>query len=415
MNNFLFRVIPIKEQLQFNENYMIFLFVLKKNADRLNNLALSVCNFMKPWHTDRYRFFGNFNIILKIATLFIFLIPIRVVGQTKNLTLKSQRLAVSSRDFYIVAVEDARKTTSNIGRVYDGRQMMTLVLDGGTAQAIERFVSKNFNDKNNTELMPIYMIIKELKVNERQSGLYGVAGEISMNLTFETYRDGQRVFLTNGSATSTYTRSIDNFELIDQLIRTAIENQLKGFVKWFKDSSKSDKLAKRVQVIFDEDTLKVEAGDTVYYNKKRKLNWKDFKGGVQFGSRWAAQVFTSFGFESRARVNNRVVELRVKTFVWLDKTMSWVRPDAKNDYTLAHEQLHFDITKLIAERFKRKVSSMTFTVEDFSSEIQYQYLELYRELNDTQSLYDGETNHGLNTADQARWIEKIKKELNNFK
>jgi hypothetical protein len=349
--------------------------------------------------------------LMKIWIVLGFIVPILSFGQIKILTLKPQRLAVFSHEFYIVSVEDARKTTTNIGRVYDGKQMANLVLDGGTTEAIQRFLSKNFNDKNTDTLTPIYLIIKELKVSERLSGVYGVAGEISMNLTFETYRDGQRITLTSGNATSTYTRSIADFALIDQLFRMALENQLKGFVKWFKESAKSDKLAKRVQVIFDEDTLKVEAGDTVYYNRKRKLNWKDFKGGVQFGSRWAAQVFTSFGFESRAKVNNRVVELRVRTFVWLDKTMSWVRPDAKNDYTLAHEQLHFDITKLVAERFKRKVANMIFTVEDFSSEIQYQYLESYRELSQAQSEYDGETNHGLNTTDQARWIEKIKKEL----
>jgi hypothetical protein len=263
--------------------------------------------------------------------------------------------------------------------------------------------------------MPIYLVIKELKINERRDGMYGVAGEITMNLAFETYRDGQRLFLTTGTATSTYTRATDNLGLIEELTRTALENQLKGFIKWFKNSTKSDKLAKRVQVIFDEDTLKTELGDTVYYNKKRKLNWKDFKGGAQFGSRWAAQVFTSFGFEYRAKVNNRVVELRIRTAVWLDKTMSWVRPDAKTDYTLAHEQLHFDITKLIAERFKRKVANMTFTVEDFKSEIQHQYLEFYRQLNEVQTQYDGETNHGLDTDNQARWIEKVRKDLQSFK
>ncbi len=352
---------------------------------------------------------------MKFLLIFFCILPFLGFAQNLNLTLKSQRLAVTSHEFYIVSVEDARKQTATIGRVYDGQQMTNMVLEGGTTMAFQRFLDKNFNDKNRNELTPIYLIIKDLKVSERLSGTNIVAGEISMNLAFETYRDGQRIALTSGNATSTYTRSTDNLALIDQLLRTAIENELKGFVKWFKDSSKSDKLAKRVQLIFDEDTLKVEAGDTVYYSAKRKLNWKDFKGGVAFGSRWAAQVFTSFGFESRAKVNNRVVELRVRTFVWLDKTMSWARPDAKNDYTLAHEQLHFDITKLSVERFKRKLASMIFTVEDFSSEIQYQYLEYYRQLNDLQTQYDGETNHGLNTDEQARWIEKVRKELQGFK
>jgi hypothetical protein len=347
---------------------------------------------------------------MKKLIILFFIFPLLVFSQSKTLFLKPEKLGVSSRNFYIVEVEDARKTTSNIGRIWDGKQQVNLLLDGGTANGIQRFLEKNFNHYKTDTLTAIYLIIKDLKIIEKPNGSY-IQGELMMDLAFETYRDGQRIFLTSGKATSSYTRSVSNYAVLDPMFRSAIENQLKGFVKWFKDSSSSDKLAKKVQLVFVEDTAKMEAGDTVFYNKKRPLAWKDFKGGTKFGSRWAAQVFTSFGFEMRSSVQNRIVRVKLRTYVWLDKTISWVRPDAKNDYTLAHEQLHFDITKLVAERFKRKIAALTFTVEDFNSEIQYQYLEFYRVLSLMQEKYDGETNHGLNTADQARWIKKVNEEL----
>ena len=91
-----------------------------------------------------------------------------------------------------------------------------------------------------------------------------------------------------------------------------------------------------------------------------------------------------------------------------------VRPGSKNDYVLDHEQLHFDITRLAAERFKRYLQKMTFSVEDFSSELQYQYIDFYRVHSQLQIQYDNETGHGTNQAAQAAWVKKVRDELRSY-
>ncbi|MDF7818619.1 hypothetical protein P1X15_13470 [Runella sp. MFBS21] len=335
--------------------------------------------------------------------------------QTQTIALKPIRLNVQPKGFFILEVIDNRAITTNIGKIWSRPQPLTAQLQGGTANALESFLKKNFNPVNTDSLTPILLTINELRISETLTPENRVKGEVKMILGYETYREGRRVLLTNGNAATTYTRAgVVPEEMIESVIRKLLENELKGFNNWFAKGIKtSDLLAREVKLILEEETL-IDHGDTLYYHAKRPLNWSDFQGAPSVLSRWAAQVFTSFGFEARTVVANRVIELYVRPKIWIDKTISWVRPGSKNDYVLDHEQLHFDITRLAAERFKRYLQKMTFSVEDFSSELQYQYIDFYRVHSQLQIQYDNETGHGTNQAAQAAWVKKVRDELRSY-
>lgn len=341
-------------------------------------------------------------------------------SQTQTITLKPERLNVQPKDFFIIEVIDSRPVTSNIGKIWSRPQPLTAVLQGGTAPAIEIFLRRHFNPSKTDSLTPIILVIKELQISETLIPPAKVSGTIKMNLGFEIYREGKRVVLTAGNAKTTYTRAgIAPEDIIEPQIRRMLESELKGFSKWYAQSvNVSDIFARNVTLILETDSIippTSKAADTlVYYQSNRPLTWQDFQGAPSVFTRWAAQVFTSFGFEARSTVKNRTLELHVKTKVWIDKTISWVRPDSKNDYVLDHEQLHFDVTRLTAERFRRKLQTMTFSVEDFSSEIQYQYIEYYRLHSQLQQQYDDETNHGINQGMQASWAKKVRDELRSY-
>ncbi|MEZ4903665.1 MAG: hypothetical protein R2822_18865 [Spirosomataceae bacterium] len=339
-----------------------------------------------------------------------------VFAQNQTIVLKAERLKVQPKGFFIAEVVDNRTIKSTIGKIWSRPQPLSMSLQGGTAKGIENFLHRHFNPSKTDTLTPIIVTIREFTINEVLTPTNRVNGEIRMDLGFETYREGKRVYLTGGKAATTYTRAgIVPEEVIEPLIRKLLENQMKGFNDWFAKGIKtSDLLVKEVKLIFEEETGLVSDGDTVYYHPKRLLTWQDFLGVPSPLSRYAAQVFTSFGFEARSSVANRVLELRVKTKVWIDKSISWVRTNAKNDYVLDHEQLHFDITRLAAERFKRHLLTMRFSVEDYSSELQYEYLEYYKLHTQLQEQYDNETNHGINTTTQAQWVKKVRDELSGY-
>ncbi|TAE35621.1 MAG: hypothetical protein EAZ70_12800 [Runella slithyformis] len=344
----------------------------------------------------------------------LLLLPFLGVSQTQ-IVLKTERIGGVAKGFFVVEVQDTRKVTANVGNVFDAKNQRTVaLLENSAVRTLQGFFNRNFNPDNTDSLTAIALVIKELKFSERLTSPTKIAGELTTHFSFEAYQNGRQVPLTGGSSTSTYTRDPRQNEMLEQMLRQALGNQIRNFGKWYAQNSNTfDKLTRRVEVIFDE-ARQLDADTIIDYASTRPLTWADFRGRPSLVSRWAAQVFTSFGFEARSTIKNRVVQLHVRTNVWLDKTISWGRANAKNDYVLAHEQLHFDITQLTALRFKKKIKNLIFSTEDYSSEIQYQYLEFFRDLGQLQQQYDDETNHGLNQAKQYFWAAKIKQELKNF-
>ncbi|HAO50937.1 MAG TPA: hypothetical protein DCR35_17490 [Runella sp.] len=69
---------------------------------------------------------------------------------------------------------------------------------------------------------------------------------------------------------------------------------------------------------------------------------------------------------------------------------------------------------MISERFRRHLKTMAISPEDFSSEIQYQYIEFYRKHTELQQQYDEETAHGINKPQQAEWVKKVRDELRSY-
>ncbi|HVV54206.1 MAG TPA: hypothetical protein VHC47_02710, partial [Mucilaginibacter sp.] len=151
-------------------------------------------------------------------------------------------------------------------------------------------------------------------------------------------------------------------------------------------------------------------GDTIYYSVKRPLTWADFRDGVMDDA-FQAEVFTSIGYTEKMAVSKGVVILDIALKVDLPKSDCLVKPGGRDDYALNHEQRHFDIAKIVAERFKHKILAMQLPVDDYDGPIDMQYFETLRELTAMQKRYDNETRHGLDRAMQAEWDKKIDQEL----
>ena len=153
--------------------------------------------------------------------------------------------------------------------------------------------------------------------------------------------------------------------------------------------------------------------DTVFYAPNRKLQWADFQAKPSPAGPSAAVTYTSFAYDGNSRLVNDTLQITLRLQVFFIKSASWVRPNARNNYALAHEQLHFDITRLVVERFKQKLRQTALNRDDYDSIIQYQYLQSFREMNRLQYRFDQETDHGLNAAAQVRWRDKINVGLKN--
>ncbi|MBT0549843.1 DUF922 domain-containing protein [Riemerella anatipestifer] len=106
-------------------------------------------------------------------------------------------------------------------------------------------------------------------------------------------------------------------------------------------------------------------------------------------------------------------KIKVKIFPTFDRETSWIQQEYISDYLLNHEQKHFDIAKIYADKLQKIVNENIKTTEDFNENFQRLYNDIYDEYYAFQLTYDLETNHGLNIAKQKDYDLKISELLKN--
>lgn len=167
-------------------------------------------------------------------------------------------------------------------------------------------------------------------------------------------------------------------------------------------------LAIIIKVVFIPDARPENpASDTLFYNPARKLEWADFQSTPPSHPRSGAVSYTSFAYEGGSLRKKDTLFIHLSLQAFFIKNASWVTSAVMDSYSLGHEQLHFDITWLVALRFRKKVTEMELSADDYDSMIQYEYIESFREMNRLQEAYDSETNSGRNTTAQYRWQRAI--------
>jgi predicted secreted Zn-dependent protease len=81
---------------------------------------------------------------------------------------------------------------------------------------------------------------------------------------------------------------------------------------------------------------------------------------------------------------------------------SWYKPELCDANTLAHEQLHFDISELFARKMRNRLDRTSFS-DDVKAEVRKIFKDILDELKDFQARYDMETNYSRNRGKQAEW------------
>jgi len=331
------------------------------------------------------------------------------------ITLRPESLSFSPGDYHIATVTDRRSGAAlRLGQWFTAANQPATQVDlpGGTAAGIWQFIRQNL--RQNPKFRAVAMRLRECRVNETAKG-NRVDGTFTFAVTFELLRnsDGedQPVKLTDFRTQGQYTRPASQTQVVEQSVRQSVVAALRTFDNYMKKEGKGDgRLATQIKVKLVDYVRNLD-NDTVFYSLDRPLAWSDFQAPPRLGSRYAAEVNPNFAYEGRSRVMNGVVELTLIIKTYTLKSGSWARPVALNPYSLNHEQRHFDIAKIVSERFKNKLNPDSLSIEDYNSNVQYQFLESFREMGRLQELYDDETNHGLNVAAQERWNSRIDADL----
>ena len=328
----------------------------------------------------------------KILLPIVLLFSLPLLGQV---TLKDEPIPLTPSGFYISGVVDERSQKSAI---------LGKDLQGGGAISLYRYLSRNL--PQNKAKRPVILKIKELSLTETNVGSR-MDGQVQLRLSYGLEKDYGFEHLVDYRGGLKYQRNQADQTSIERYIRPLITAALNYFNDWVKDNEPVNrKLATAVRFNFTDYTEQPE-GDTIYYARNRPLSFKDFQSRNRPKAIYGAFVIPGIGYTQEAKIDKGVIHVAIAVKAFLPKSAAWINEGSKDDYTLNHEQRHFDIAKIIADQFKQKVLAAKLTPDTFEGFITIQYLDTLRDLHTMQTAYDQETAHGMNRLIQERWNAKI--------
>ncbi len=349
-------------------------------------------------------------ILLLVSILFT---SSAVFAQPEPIRLKTEKVLTGNWDYYIERVIDARTPGQVFATLWykDGNGKMKSYpsdLSGGSKNALSSFLIDGL--PRNTQGRPLNIRILECMIRESNESTH-VSGQLTLKFQFEFEKDWGTQPLSTYSMNLKYSRSINNLEYIEPALRKVLGNGLKYIHNWMKKESATNiLLAKGLKLSFWN--YNEQDADTVYYQKARSLSFNDFLAKPPQNTRFQAAIFPSFGYDMQRELKGGLIQVQLILKVYMVRSASWAFPMIKSTYSLNHEQRHFDLVKLISERFKAKLLSEKLNPDNYEGLINFEYLESYREMNRLQQKYDQETNHGINKAKQEEWNRWIDAQLN---
>lgn len=110
-----------------------------------------------------------------------------------------------------------------------------------------------------------------------------------------------------------------------------------------------------IVILFCMSNIFAQASDSLVLFTKQ-IQWNSFRGTPNSDTS-GARISTSFNVEV-LKVNIWNGKLLFKAYALMDPFKSWVKPGYADQYTLQHEQTHFNITQIYARRLQTELNKM---------------------------------------------------------
>lgn len=151
--------------------------------------------------------------------------------------------------------------------------------------------------------------------------------------------------------------------------------------------------------------------DTIIWSDNVKLTWDDFKGEKNIETEAVAVTASGITFAYKVKkANGKIIDFTTNIEAHFYPHKSWVVKELADDYILAHEQLHFDITELHVRKFKKQIGTVKAS-QKLGNELDRLHRNINKELALMQNQYDKESNNSINKDVQEKWSLLIPKEL----
>lgn len=362
----------------------------------------------------RSNFLGENWVYMKVkcylVIILLVLLPWPLLGQVFYVQLKPGNDPIQGAGYQIQEVIDLRVRKGPIGKVHtlSGTSQDVSFRKNLDISTLDFFKSKLPNPSASPQ--PIQARIHELSIKERKSSSANIyEGDVQLVMEFYKIGSFDPVFLVDFTGSAQYQRSPNRMDMIENVVNRVFKNSLTYFDTWMKMQVMEHKeLARNVRMEIS-DIAKPIHKDTVYYHTDRPLRWEDFRDRPQRSSRFNASIFTSFSMQGKSMIEAGEIVQQIEIDVYMLPEQSWVKNPS--DYSLNHEQRHFDVTRIVADRLINKLENLELDPEWYEATINDAYFEAYREMNRLQEIYDKQTRHGLDTLAQERWNRMLDEAL----
>lgn len=369
---------------------------------------------MVKWFKSRKTPSPNFLYIPLVKTLFIncFLILFfagNTFAQKVVLNLDPKEISPKETEYRVFEVLDHRIQKAAIGEVFNRTaQKSPVSINGNLEQVATRFYREITNPKDSAQLIQIRIFELELKESfDREQRLY--QGDVQLALGFYVKGSGEPEHLLDYLGTTQYRRSDFRMDRVEEIVNKLFQNSLEYFDNWYKSQNMSNRaLAKSFRLDIIEPNM-VSTPDKVYYEPSRSLTWEDFKARPSSLSKNNATIFTSFSVQGISLMDAGSVVQNLEISVYMLPYQSWVKNPS--EYGLNHEQRHFDVVRVVADRLIHKLKTTNLDLDFYQARITEAYLDAYREMNRLQEFYDKQTQNGINTTEQEKWNQWIDEAL----
>jgi hypothetical protein len=154
--------------------------------------------------------------------------------------------------------------------------------------------------------------------------------------------------------------------------------------------------------------------DTLLWSDHVKLTWDDFKGEKNIETDAVAVTASGITFAYKVKkANGQIIDFTTNIDAHFYPNKSWMIKELADDYLLAHEQLHFDITELHVRKFRKQVSGVKIS-QHLGNDLNRLHQNINKELANMQNQYDRESNNSINKDLQAKWSLFVAKELKKY-
>ncbi|WP_057938103.1 hypothetical protein [Algoriphagus resistens] len=346
------------------------------------------------------------NLLLAVISMLISLG--NSMAQEVILKLNSDGSSAQVRNYLFHEVIDSRVAQA-IGQIYDSERNKYNVSykDKLADQALQFYNSKISSRNISYELL---VKIHNLDVKEiYQADRKAYRGEIQLSLGFFLRGPNDPVHLVDFNSGLNYSRPTQEMYRVEASIQRLFENSWEYFDAWLSTQYKSNRaLVKKVRLQI-ADPIRPSVKDTVFYDPARPLTWEDFTESPSPISSFNATIFSSLSIAGNASIVDGEIVQHIEVKVYMLPGQSWVK-DA-NAYANNHEQRHFDLTRIAADRMIHRLENLDLKPYLYEAKLNEVYLDAYREMNRLQEFYDGQTRHGLDKEAQARWNQMITEAL----